>query len=51
MGKLKHREYLNVILPIPMVKIIREMSKETKVPICRLVEEAIEDFLIKKKRM
>lgn len=50
MGELRYRAYLNTILPKEMIKKIKELSKETKVPISRLAEEAWEDFLIKRKK-
>jgi hypothetical protein len=49
-GELKYRAYLNTILPKDMIKKIRDLSKETKIPISRLAEEAWEDYLIKRKK-
>jgi len=50
MGNLKYRAYFTTTLPKDFIKKIKELSKETRIPISKLVEEAFEDFLIKYKK-
>jgi hypothetical protein len=47
MGELKNRTYLNAIIPIWQAKKIRQLSKDTRIPIARLAEEAYNDLLRK----
>ena len=47
MGELKNRTYLNTIIPIWQAEKIRKLSKDTRIPIARLAEEAYNDLLRK----
>ena len=47
MGELKYRGYLNTTLPLEQIKQLRELSKQTRIPISKLVEEALQDLLKK----
>jgi len=46
-GELKNRTYLNTIIPIWQAEKIRKLSKDTRIPIARLAEEAYNDLLRK----
>jgi hypothetical protein len=50
MGELKNRGYLNTTLPKNALIKIRQISLETKIPISRLVEEALELLFNKYKK-
>jgi hypothetical protein len=50
MGELKNRGYLNTTLPKSTLVKIRQISRETKIPISRLIEEALELLFNKYKR-
>jgi len=45
LGDLKYRGYLNTTIPLEQLKQIRELSKKTDIPISKLVEAALKDFL------
>lgn len=47
MGDLKYRGYLNTTLPLEQIQQLRELSKKTRIPISKLVEEALQDLLKK----
>jgi|GEM_PF-1831687 len=47
MGDLKNRTYLNTIIPIWQAEKIRKLSKDSRIPISRLAEEAYNDLLRK----
>lgn len=42
---LKDRERIGTSLPKDLVKELRDYSKETMIPISKIVEKAIEDYL------
>ena len=45
---LKNREPLSNAVKTELYEGLRELSKETKVPISKLLDEAIEDLLVKR---
>ena len=47
--KLKNRVIPNSAVDKKLYEELREYSKESKVPISKLLDEAIEDLLIKRK--
>lgn len=47
--KLKNRVIPNSAVNKELYEKLREYSKESKIPISRLLDEAIEDLLIKRK--
>lgn len=47
MGDLKYREYFTTTLPTEQLKQLRELSKKSRIPISKLVEEALQDLLKK----
>lgn len=42
MGELKNRERVNITLDIELAEKLRERSKETGVPVSRIIERSIE---------
>jgi len=46
---LKNRTPLSNAVKTELYELLRELSNETKVPISRLLDEAIEDLLAKRK--
>ena len=46
---LKNRERIGSAIDKELLNKLREYSKETKIPISKLLDEAIEDLLIKRK--
>jgi len=44
---LKNRERIGTTLPIELAKHLKDYSKETMVPISKIIEKAIEEYLIK----
>lgn len=45
---LKNRKTISNAVKIELYEGLKELSEETKVPISRLLDEAIEDLLIKR---
>lgn len=50
MGELKNRAYFTTTLPKKLIDKLKELSNETRVPISRLTEEAVEILLKKYKK-
>ena len=48
MGDLKYRERLSSSVDKGLYRAIRKYSIETRIPLSKLLDEAIEDFLKKK---
>ena len=46
---LKNRERIGSAIDKELLNKLREYSKESKIPISKLLDEAIADFLIKRK--
>ena len=46
---LKNRERIGSAIDKELLNKLREYSKESKIPISKLLDEAIEDLLIKRK--
>lgn len=42
---LKNRERIGTTLPIELAKELKEHSKESMIPISKIVEKAIEEYL------
>ena len=42
---LKNRERIGTTLPINLAKRLKEYSNETMIPISKIIEKAIEDYL------
>lgn len=49
LGELKNRAYFTTTIPKIMIKKIKKISKDTRIPISKLVEEAFDDFFTKYK--
>ena len=47
MGELKHRKYFTSTIPIELVDKIKQLSDDTRIPVSKLVEEALTDLLVK----
>lgn len=47
MGDLKYRGYINTTIPLTQLAQIRKLSKTTNIPMSRLLEEALNDLLVK----
>jgi len=47
MGELKYREHFATTLPKDIIKQIKQLSKDTDIPISRLVEKALKEYLAK----
>ncbi|MBU2701092.1 hypothetical protein Ga0466249_002203 [Sporomusaceae bacterium BoRhaA] len=47
MGELKYRAYFTTTIPKDMIAKIKLLSKETRIPISKLAEEAWGDLLKK----
>ena len=45
MSDLKNKERIGTSLPIELAKQLREHSSETMVPISKIIEKAIEEYL------
>lgn len=45
MGELKNKERIGTALPIELVKELKEYSKQSMIPISKIVEKAIEQYL------
>jgi len=45
MSNLKNRERLGTSLPIGLVKQLKDYSEKTMVPISKIIEKAIENYL------
>jgi metal-responsive CopG/Arc/MetJ family transcriptional regulator len=44
---LKNRERLGTSLPIELVKQLKDYSEKTMIPVSKLIEKAIEEYLKK----
>jgi predicted transcriptional regulator len=44
MGQLRHREYIAVPLDKAVAAAIRQMSKDTDIPMSRIIEKALLEF-------
>ena len=47
---LKNRERISVTLPIELVKELREYSEETMIPITKITEKALKEYLVQIKK-
>lgn len=47
MSDLKNRERYTNSVDIKLLKDFKQLSKETKIPMSRLLDEAIEDLIVK----
>jgi hypothetical protein len=47
LGDLKYRGYINTTIPLIQLEQIRKLSKKTNIPMSRLLEESLNDLLIK----
>ena len=45
MSDLKNRERIGTSLPIDLVKQLKEYSDKTMIPISKIIEKSIEDYL------
>jgi len=45
MGNLKNRERIGTTLPIELIKELKKYSKESMIPISKIIEKAIEQYL------
>lgn len=45
MSDLKNRERLGTSLPIGLVKQLKDYSEKTMIPISKIIERAIEEYL------
>jgi hypothetical protein len=47
LGELKNKTYLNALVPIWLAKEVRQLSKDSRISLAKLAEEAWIDLLIK----
>jgi metal-responsive CopG/Arc/MetJ family transcriptional regulator len=45
MGELKNKERIGTSLPTELVKDLKDYSEKTMIPISKIIEKAIEEYL------